>query len=511
MKKRVRYLTGILLCCGLLSTTAAAAEVSGPESFQGELRLTLEETNIADLAMFGDMGLALSIREDGSLGELVGSITGSGTNLLTGRVVQDGEEVLFLLPELTETVFSLNMAEYGEMMEKMQENALEESESQEGGSQSQGKSPSLNPFEIEGNGETGESEPETDAAVPDTEAAAPDSSQSADLASVDWEAIGERYMEYCEPVFTDLSENIEEETLEPEEFTINGEVVSCTGSAVTISEADMLRVVDATVDFALTDRECRDLLQQMGAGDLSDSQTRMDIRTEAYNSAAMILSDLRMEYYETPWGETAAYCAEMLPQNAEEAGFTMLYRNKGGDNSGDNFDWQYSVTQSGEFSELYFSRNIQRSDDETVYDLYGEMTLPDASTSSFSCALSRDSGSGDYTLSLGTFLDNVSQVTISAYGNYTEKSTENVLSCDNLTILSGTDYVQLSGELSWGRLQSGISYEADVDNMLNLLDEDAQSRLEEEGGKIGLRAQQILMGYFLQYHPEVFEGMMESE
>ena len=121
MKKRVRCLTGILLCCGLLSTTAAAAEVSGPEAFQGELRLTLEETNIADLAMFSDMGLALSIREDGSLGELVGSITGSGTNLLTGRVVQDGEEVLFLLPELTETVFSLNMAEYGEMMEKMQE------------------------------------------------------------------------------------------------------------------------------------------------------------------------------------------------------------------------------------------------------------------------------------------------------------------------------------------------------------------------------------------------------
>ena len=200
MKKRVRRLTGILLCCGLFSTTAAAAEVSGPESFQGELRLTLEETNVADYKMFSGMGITLSAREDGVIGELMGSITGNGANLLTGRVVQDGEEVLFLLPELTETVFSLNLTEYGKMIAELEEKALEESEAwgealpseEDSRIEGEGRTPSLNPFDVAGNGGAKETEPETDAAETETEAAVPDMSQGVDLAGVDWEAIGER-------------------------------------------------------------------------------------------------------------------------------------------------------------------------------------------------------------------------------------------------------------------------------------------------------------------------------
>ena len=186
---------------------------------------------------------------------------------------------------------------------------------------------------------------------------------------IDYTALLERYEKYCSDALSGLADSIETQDYGERDYSINGEYVTCQGTMITIPKDSAIDVADATVEFAFQDETCKDLLEQLTNGQLEDED---QIKEEIHNALEDSFGNIYFAEYTTPDGETAAWYLSM-DQSDEMDYFLMSVENKGGEEIGENFDFQYSYSTDQTSINFFIEREAEH--DGSITNVHVSSTM----------------------------------------------------------------------------------------------------------------------------------------
>ncbi|MDY3919584.1 MAG: hypothetical protein SOZ59_11395 [Candidatus Limivivens sp.] len=538
-KKLWRSVLAALLAGALAAPAVFAEELpeGSPEGEEVNFWLKFEDTNISELQAYKAMKYAASILTDGERSKISMDLEYAGDLLLSGSLYGEGSSVLLSIPELTDTVFFLDLLEYQEQQASefqldgmipeetpADEAALEEAETEEAavedaeGQETEKKYPAVNPFEVlnpeeteagevqtEDNGTEGVQTRETGADEAKTEDPQKGAMQLWDSWDLDYEALAERYLKYCGKTIQYLGDSIIIEELPETELEVNGESVLCQGTSVEIPRESLMRLADATIDFAFRDRECRGILEQIFGEKVDFERDAREIQETIYQETVKLLSDISVWEYQTPENETALLSVSMNGERNSHDGYClqMNLRNRGGKTIDENFDLDYTFSIGKEAISYNICRDVAREGSVVTNNFTGHISCSDSGSLDpeypyadsqesydFTCVTSYDEDTADYTLLCtvnglqpgemetfsgesdkagGTMLVNTNLFTLTSYGTFCQEGDQMELNCENITWMSGSKYLTASAGAYGGIALSGLSFDGDPARVLDIL------------------------------------------
>ena len=343
-RKRIfRSAAAVLMACALTAPQVYAEEASTqPENVEAGFWLGLKSTNIPEVEAYTALKGALKFLSKGEEGKVEAQVSDGDKALLTGNLyVKDGT-IYMTVPELTNKTFSVTLAD----VEKwLNDNAVLDTE-------------------VSGFGED-TMEAETDGEETEAPAESSETPNIDDIAEmfegIDYTALLERYEKYCSDAISGLADSIETQDYGERDYSINGEYVTCQGTMITIPKDSAIDVADATVEFVFQDETCKDLLDQLTNGQLEDED---QIKEEIHNALEDSFGNIYFAEYTTPDGETAAWYLSM-DQSDEMDYFLMSVENKGGEEIGENFDFQYSYSTDQTSVNFFIEREAEHDGSTT--------------------------------------------------------------------------------------------------------------------------------------------------
>ena len=343
-RKRIfRSAAAVLMACALTAPQVYAEEASTQqENVEAGFWLGLKSTNIPEVEAYTALKGALKFLSKGEEGKVEAQVSDGDKALLTGNLyVKDGT-IYMTVPELTNKTFSVTLAD----VEKwLNDNAVLDTE-------------------VSGFGED-TTEAETDGEETEVPEESSETSNIDDIAEmfegIDYTALLERYEKYCSDAISGLADSIETQDYGERDYSINGEYVTCQGTMITIPKDSAIDVADATVEFVFQDETCKDLLDQLTNGQLEDED---QIKEEIHNALEDSFGNIYFAEYTTPDGETAAWYLSM-DQSDEMDYFLMSVENKGGEEIGENFDFQYSYSTDQTSVNFFIEREAEHDGSTT--------------------------------------------------------------------------------------------------------------------------------------------------
>ena len=351
-RKRIfRSAAAVLMACALTAPQVYAEEASmQQENVEAGFWLGLKSTNIPEVEAYTALKGALKFLSKGEEGKVEAQVSDGDKALLTGNLyVKDGT-IYMTVPELTNKTFSVTLAD----VEKwLNDNAVLDTE-------------------VSGFGED-TTEAETDGEETEAPAESSETPNIDDIVEmfegIDYTALLERYEKYCSDALSGLADSIETQDYGERDYSINGEYVTCQGTMITIPKDSAIDVADATVEFAFQDETCKDLLDQLTNGQLEDED---QIKEEIHNALEDSFGNIYFAEYTTPDGETAAWYLSM-DQSDEMDYFLMSVENKGGEEIGENFDFQYSYSTDQTSINFFIEREAEH--DGSITNVHVSSTM----------------------------------------------------------------------------------------------------------------------------------------
>ena len=458
------------LTVGELEDGSADSQDDVSSSGQADFWVKLESTNIPELQSLQALKYAASFLNDGSQGKAAMSLGYDNDILLSGSAYIKDNSLFLTIPELTDTVFTLDLEEF---VQEMMQEAAEEGTDEE--------LPSTELFRIP--------------AEDDGLWFMPGST----LSEIDLEALGERYMGFCGRSFEYLEDSVEIKDLPDMDFILNGSTVTCHGTRTVISGQAILRILDTSMDFVLQDSECRKIIEELAGDELDLNRDGHRLQRELYSSASQVIGDITVNEYRTPDDEQAGLYVSMYPESSE-AGFTSMIfglTNRGGETINQNFDLNCQISDGAE-ELLNYDVSYDTEQEGSVISSHfsGDLYVDGEKPMRFDVSGSFDEESGNYTLNAQNFENRINVETVTSYGNISWEDGQFHLNCDQITYLAKDQYVSLSAGVYGGELLSGISFDGNPAKFLDLL-KAPQAALDSEAEIIEENLQKVAVKMML--------------
>ncbi|MDO5423344.1 MAG: hypothetical protein Q4F41_06420 [Eubacteriales bacterium] len=471
---RMKKIGKTLLCSMMIASLAAQPVLAAETAPEGEVNfwVKVESTNIPELKAYKALKYAASILTDGDQGKVTMNLEQDDEPLLSGSIYLKENTLYIALPELTDTVFTADLETY-------QKELLGETDE---------KAPTVNPFAV--------LDPEQSSDQPAENLW---DSQIEWLQGIDYEALTERYLKYCEKTFEYVDNAVTTEDLPEASYEIDGEYVTCQGTSTVIPKEAMLRLIDATVDFGLRDKECRQILDTLFGSEVDFDQDAHDIQESIYSSAEEFLADTYIQEYRTPENEQAAIHVTMYSDDGTYLGASLI--NRGGETIDENFYMNYGIWADGESVSYSVTKNAKHSDSVTTNTISIDFNISDEEgygneNDTLDIVTSYDGETGDYTLTCTVAEDENNLGTLTSYGVLTFEDGGLNLECENITWMSEGKYVSASAGLYGGELVSDLSFDVDQAKLLDLFAA-SDEEIDEEMESMNHKMQMIAMRFML--------------
>ncbi|MCD7868614.1 MAG: hypothetical protein LUG62_10620 [Clostridiales bacterium] len=429
-----------------LGAALAASSLTVPVYASGEANLwiQIDSTNISGLGDYCPLRLSLDLMSDDEDGLLRAVLYYAQTSLLEGNLFLDSDSgnLYASVPELTDTVFSLNLEE---TLEYLADSVTLE------------------------------------AALGDSEEMEHMDEVLSILEEVDYEALAERYLDACGDEISALTDNMTFSSVSDQYYEYNGESVLCSGAGMVFEKETLVNLATGTADFLVEDEECRGILESIGEMEV----TNEDIAAFHENVSEIFeesLSDVTICVYCTPDYDIAAVTADTAPMDGRFE-LSFEYTDRGGEIAGENVEAAFYIkdVDAGETMSAIFSREVTREEGEVANDISFLIQTGEADGSlDLNLSTSYVEASGEYGVSFRLGAGGEELLTVDADGTVTQEGETLDFTCDHFTWQAEGNTMTLSAALQTGELTSVLQFEGDTSDTLNLLTASSEE-LEEEG------------------------------